>query len=401
MNVLVFNPGSNSLKFEIVASERPVPHIVRGNKLLSGVIEPIGENAKFSLRDGSHSEDLPVKDHGAAAAAVIERINAGLAAAHGIHGIGDIQIAGYRVVHGADCYTAPVPIDDRVIQTIESLDDLAPLHNDAALSVIRASRPALAAGTAAIAVFDTAFHRTLPDRARLYPIPRELTQRYNIQRYGFHGISHRYLMLRYAELTSAPLERTDIITLHLEGGSSAAAIVGGKSVDTSMGFTPLEGLMMGTRCGDIDPAIVEFLTRKENVDAAKVDQWLNKKSGLLGVSGHSPDTRDLAKIGDERSKLALDLFAYRVRKYIGAYLAVVGNVTAVVFGGGIGENSPNVRSAICEGLDWFGLRLNAGRNQATVDCEGRITEDGSRLEAYVIPTQEGLMIAHEALLCGV
>jgi acetate kinase len=351
MNVLVFNAGSNSLKFEIIKAAQPDPHLVRGEKLVSGVLEPISDSAKPSLRDGSHSEDLPVKDHGAAAEAVMQRIAPRF----------DIDLAGYRVVHGADCYTKPVPIDDQVIERIESLDDLAPLHNAAALSVIRATRPALPKGVPAIAVFDTAFHRTLPDRARLYPIPWELTQRYHIQRYGFHGISHRYLMLRYAELTGTPLEQTNVITLHPEGGSSATAIVGGKSIDTSIGFTPLEGLMMGTRSGDIDPAIIEFLARKEAVDGAKVDQWLNKKSGLLGVSGHSEDTRVLVKIGDHRSKLALDMFAYRVRKYVGAHLAAMGNAGAVVFGGGIGENSPNIRSAILRRtrLVWIGMERRA------------------------------------------
>ena len=399
-NVLVFNPGSNSLKFEIVASGPPDPNIVRGEKLLSGVIEPINEKAKLSLRDGSHSEELPVKDHGAAAAAVMQRIDAGLAGSHGIRNTRDIQAAGYRVVHGAHCYTEAARIDDEVIKTIESLDDLAPLHNAAALSVIRASRPGLPRDTPAIAVFDTAFHRTLPDRARLYPIPWDLTERYKIQRYGFHGISHKYMMLRYAELTGTPLDQTNIVTLHLEGGSSAAAIEKGKSIDTSMGFTPLEGLMMGTRSGDIDPALIVFLARKENADVAQVEEWLNKKSGLLGVSGTSPDTRELVKsaTSHERSRLALDMFAYRVRKYIGAYLTAIPNPSAIVFGGGIGENTPTVRSAICEGLNWFGLQLNPDRNAATIECEGRITDDGSRLHAFVIPTQEGRMIAHETLL---
>jgi acetate kinase len=259
----------------------------------------------------------------------------------------------------------------------------------------------LPSGMPLIAVFDTAFHRTIPDHARLYPIPWELTKRHGIQRYGFHGISHRYLMLRYAELTGTPLEQTRIITLHLEGGSSATAIVGGKSVDTSMGFTPLEGLMMGTRSGDIDPALTTFLARKENVSLVVVEEWLNKKSGLLGVSGRSQDTRELVRLQarHERSRLALDIFAYRVRKYIGAFLAAMGGASAIVFGGGIGENTPDVRRRICEGFDWFGLEFDPDRNLTIINSEGQITRDGSRLHAFVIPTEEGLMIAHEALIC--
>jgi acetate kinase len=404
INVLVFNPGSNSLKFEIVASHAPNPNIVRGEKLVSGVVEPIGENATLSLLEGRKStqrERLPVKDHGAAAEAVVARVDAGMAASHGIASTRDVHVVGYRVVHGADRYTEPVSIDDDVIRTIEELEDLAPLHNVGALSVIRAVRTKLNPETPAIAVFDTAFHRTIPDTARIYPIPWELTQRYGIQRYGFHGLSHRYLMLRYAELTGTPVEQTNIVTLHLEGGSSATAIVGGRSIDTSMGFTPLEGLMMGTRSGDIDPALTTFLARKENVHLAVIEEWLNKKSGLLGVSGRSQDTREIIQweASDQRSRLALDMFAYRVRKYIGAYLAAMGKATAIVFGGGIGENSPDIRRRICEGLDWFGLEFDPDRNLATIDCEGRITRDASRLNAFVIPTEEGLMIAHEALTC--
>jgi acetate kinase len=253
----------------------------------------------------------------------------------------------------------------------------------------------------AVAVFDTGFHRTLPDRASIYAIPWELTRRYGIRRYGFHGISHNYLMLRYAELTRTPVEQTNIISLHLEGGSSATAVVAGKSIDTSMGFTPLEGLVMGTRSGDVDPALVAFLALQEKVDVRVVEEWLNKKSGLLGVSGRSQDTRVLVQHAaeDERTELALDIFAYRVRKYIGAYLAATGGVAAVVFGGGIGENTPDVRRRICAGLEWLGLEFDPERNAATVDREGKITRDGSRLEAYVIPTKEALMIAHEALRC--
>lgn len=400
--VLVFNPGSASLKFEVVASEPPVSGVVRGTKVLSGVVEPIGAGAKFSTinaRKKTNQEAVSVKNHGDAAKEILARIDSGLAVPGGISSAQDIDLVGHRIVHGADQYVKATVVDDELVKGIEQLEELAPLHNVGAVSVIRASRAALGNAIPQIAVFDTSFHRSMPDRARLYAIPLELTQRHKIQRFGFHGISHHYLTLRYAELTGTPLERTNIITLHLEGGSSATAVVSGKSVDTSMGFTPLEGLMMGTRSGDIDPALVGFLARKEGMEVASVEELLNKKSGLLGVSGRSADTRELIPHqSEERVALALDMFAYRVRKYIGAYLAASGKMAAVVFSGGIGENTPEVRRRICEGLDRFGLDLDADRNTATVDCEGKITRDESHLHAFVIPTEEGLMIAHQALL---
>lgn len=364
MNVLVFNAGSNSLKFQVIAAERGEPDRVRGKKLFSDVIEP-------------------VTDYGEAAQEALRRLD--------LHGV---ELVAHRVVHGAHKYDRAVVVDDGVIRTIEELEDLAPLHNIGALEAIRATRD-----MRAVAVFDTAFHRTIPDRARFYPIPWELTEKYDIQRYGFHGISHKYMMLRYAEITGTPVEQTNIVTLHLEGGSSAAAIQGGKALDTSMGFTPLEGLMMGTRSGDIDPALVAYLARKENIDAGQVEELLNKKSGLLGVSGESQDTRELVPRLEEnrRVRLALEMFAYRVRKYIGAYVAALGNAEAVVFGGGISENTPEVRALICEGLQCLGLDFDPKRNLDIVDREGLISRDWARLRAHVIPTEEGLMIAHEAV----
>jgi len=402
--VVVFNPGSASLKFEVIEAEVPVESVVRGRKLLRGVVEPIGEHSKLVLFDGQKAvpqEELEIRDHGQAAEQVLNSMDSGKFSAHGIASTNDAQIVGHRVVHGGARYSEPVLIDDAVIKAIEELEVLAPLHNAGASAVIRATRAKLGERIPAVAVFDTGFHRTIPDRARIYAIPWELTQRYGIRRYGFHGVSHNYLLLRYAELTETPLERTNIISLHLEGGSSATAVVGGKSIDTSMGFTPLEGLVMGTRSGDIDPALVPFLAQKEKVDVTTIEAWLNKRSGLLGVSGRSQDTRVLVPHAaeDERTELALDIFAYRVRKYVGAYLAATGGVTAVIFGGGIGENTPDVRRRICEGLEWFGLRFDPELNATTIDHEGRITQDGSRLHAYVIPTEEGLMIAHEALRC--
>jgi acetate kinase len=402
VNILVFNPGSSSLKFEIVACEPPTADVVSGKKLVSGVVEPIDSNGKLSWNSDvrrSGQIDLPVKDHGEAAMEVLKRIDSGALGTQSVGRIKDFQIIGHRVVHRGDGFTRPALIDDEVISRIEKLRELAPLHNEAALAVIKATQSIVGRQIPSIAVFDTAFHRTIPERARVYGIPWDLTVRHRIGRSGFHGISHKYLLLRYAQLTLTPIEQAKIISLHLEGGASATAIVGGKSIDTSMGFTPLEGLMMGTRSGDLDPAIVGYLARKENVGIATVEEWLNKKSGLLGISGSSQDTRILVKQAatDDRSRLALDVFAYRVRKYIGAYLAAMDGAAAIVFGGGIGENTPVIRRQICEGLRWFGLDFDDERNLKTIDQEGQITRDGSRLHAFVIPTEEGLMIAHETL----
>jgi acetate kinase len=364
------------------------------------MVEPIGPDAQFKATIPGHDtappvEKLPVTEQGAASSAILRKINEGEFSASGIARMVDVDLIACRVVHGASRFRDAARVDRKVLSGIEELDDLAPLHNAQAVAIIRAC---LNAGhdVPIVAVFDSGFHSTLPEIAYRYAIDYDLANRRGIRRYGFHGISHRYLMLRYAELQALEPEASSIITLHLEGGSSATAIRRGRSVDTSMGFTPLEGLMMATRSGDLDPAIVAFLARSERADVATVEEWLNKKSGLLGVSGSSPDTRVLVKRSDERSRLALEMFAYRVRKYIGAYLAVLGDASAVIFGGGIGENTPEVRELICSGMEHFGLDFDPTSNKETVDREGRITRSGSRLHAWVIPTEEGLMIARQA-----
>jgi acetate kinase len=247
-----------------------------------------------------------------------------------------------------------------------------------------------------IAVFDTVFHQTIPESAALYPLPIEFAKRHGIRRYGFHGISHRYMMTRFAQLTNRPAEQLKLITLHLEGGSSLAAIRNGESIDTSMGFTPLEGLMMGTRTGDIDPAIVTYLMRKEGMDSEQVEKFLNKECGLLGVSGLSADTRVLQKhLSEKLVDLAISMFCYRVRKYVGAYLAVLEGADAIVVGGGIGENTPFVRERIFNGFDWLGAALDRKRNEETIDREGPITTDNSKIPIWIVPTQEGMMLAKD------
>jgi acetate kinase len=382
----------------VISADPPKEHQVRGQELLSGVIEPIGGNARFRVHEANGNvlcdESVPVKDHAAAASRVFARMQWTAA---------DFDLMALRVVQGGDRYREPVRIDDQVLSGIEELEDLAPLHNASSVAVYRAFQQAfqtaLRGSVPAVAIFDSSFHRTIPPIAYTYAIPHELAAKHKIRRYGFHGISHNYLMLRYAEMTGTPVEQTNIITLHLGGGCSATAIQNGESIDTSMGFTPLEGLVMGTRSGDIDPALVGFLARKENVSAEEIEGWLNTRSGMLGISGISQDMRVLLErvSMDERARLAVDVFCYRAKKYVGAYLAAMGGASAVVFSGGIGEGSSRIRKNICEGLETLGLEVDPALNTDT-GGERRITHERSRLHAYVIPTDESLMMTHLALL---
>lgn len=406
MNILTLNAGSNSLKFEIVAAEadsrgsedRPT----FGSSVVAGAYDNIGkEHSAFTLLENKqtwHREEIEIRDHGHATKLLFDWIEHGGAADKGIRGFADIDRVGHRVVHGADRFSRPARITDHVVREIEDLEDLAPLHNASALKVIRAAQAKIGSRLPMIAVFDTFFHQTIPQKAALYPLPLDVARRHRIRRYGFHGISHRYMMIRYAQITGRSIARLNLITLHLEGGSSATAIQNGASVDTSMGFTPLEGLMMGTRCGDIDPAIVTYLMRKENMDSGGVEKFLNKECGLLAVSGLSADTRELQQhLSDPSVNLALNMFAYRVRKYIGAYLAVLGGTEAIVVGGGIGENTPVVRERIFEGFDWCGAVLDRQRNSDTVDREAPITTPESSIQVWVVPAQEGLMMAKDVV----
>lgn len=312
-------------------------------------------------------------------------------------GLGTLEGAGHRVVHGGDRFPGSVLIDGNVVAAIEALSDLAPLHNPACLSGIRTARASFGPDFPMVAVFDTAFHQTLPPHAAVYAIPYEMSMTHRIRRYGFHGIAHQYMTLRYAEIVQNRPEDVTIITLQLGNGCSVTAIRNGRSVDTSMGFTPLEGLVMGTRSGDLDPGVVAYLTRKEELSAAEVENVLNERSGLLGVSGRARDMRELIKYAreDVRAQLAIDLFCYRVRKYIGAYLVALGGVEAIVFSGGIGENSPLVRAKICEGLEWCGLELDSTRNAAILGAEGQISLPQARIHAYVIPSDEEMLIAQD------
>jgi acetate kinase len=409
MNILTLNSGSNSLKFEIIATESGEASAGElgafGRSIVSGSYDSIGkENAAFLIFDRKqtrHKQEIAVRDYGHATRLLFDWLEGGGAREYGVESVGDLDRIGHRVVHGGRYFSSAVEIDESVVRQIEQLRDIAPLHNASALEVIETTKARAHPNLRMFAVFDTVFHQSIPEKAALYALPLELSQRHGIRRYGFHGSSHRYMAVRFCQITSRSLNELRLIALHLEGGSSACAIRDGRSIDTSMGFTPLEGLMMGTRSGDIDPAIVTYLMRKERLDGTGVERLLNKECGLKGVSEFSADTRELREhMSNPSVSLALNMFCYRVRKYIGAYLAVLGGADAIAFGGGIGENTQIVRESVCEGFEWCGAILDKKKNAETVDCEARISCEGSPIEIWVIPTQEGLMIARDVAACN-
>jgi acetate kinase len=401
VRILVLNAGSSSLKFQLIDTDGAAIAASRDRRLARGQVERIGGQAIVTLAasDAAPTKTTaPIRDHAAAVEHVITWL-AGPDSGVAIESVAEIEAVGHRVVHGGERFTHSTRIDDEVRRELEELIELAPLHNPHNLRGIAAARSALGAGIPQVAVFDTAFHHSLPDTAYLYAIPYQLYRRHRVRRYGFHGTSHRYVAYRYRQLTGRARENTKIITLHLGNGASACAIDGGKSVDTSMGFTPLEGLVMGTRSGDIDPAILDFVSAKEGLSLHELDSMLNKQSGLLGLSGLTADMRELlaeeAEHGDRRARLAVDLFCYRVKKYLGSYLAAMNGADAIVFAGGIGENSPDVRARICAEMDWLGISLDPAKNAALLATEGRIDAEGSRVELWVIPTDEELLIARD------
>ncbi|HEX8141514.1 MAG TPA: acetate kinase [Pyrinomonadaceae bacterium] len=407
MNVLVLNCGSSSVKFQLIATDLERIAQNTDRRLARGVLERIGGQAIITLGAEGHAPQrttAPLRDTRAAVELILRWACAEDSGISEVKSVADVHAVGHRVVHGGERFTHSVLITDEVLRGIEDCIELAPLHNPANLKGIMAAREVFGTGLPQAAVFDTAFHQTLPDEAYLYALPYQLYRRHRIRRYGFHGTSHRYVAYRYRQLLDIPRERTNVITMHLGNGCSAAAIRAGDSVDTSMGLTPLEGLVMGTRAGDIDPAIIDFIMAKEGLTSQEAETLLNKQSGLLGISGLTNDMRELLdeahENDDRRARLAIAIFCYRARKYIGAYLAAMGGADAIIFTGGIGENSAEVRAAICRGLEWMGLELDAERNGAhTGGREGLISRDGARLAAYVIPTDEELLIARDTVRC--
>jgi acetate kinase len=381
VNILVFNCGSSSVKFLVAEVKAEGAAGWRERLLARGIVERIGGDAILNFRP----EDGPpirrfarATDHGEAIHCVFAWIDSAEAAS-----------------------LRTTLVDETVTEAIESLEEMAPLHNPPSIAGIRAARAAAGRSVPMVAVFDTSFHATLPDRASLYAIPYELSMRHGIRRYGFHGISYQYLLSRYCALTGMPPGEATFVAFHLGNGCSAAAIRRGASVDTSMGFTPLEGLVMGTRSGDIDPAIFGFLAHEERLSPEEVERILNRQSGLLGLSGLGRDMRDLlGHAGDDaRAQLAVEIFCYRARKYLGAYLAALGGADAIVFSGGIGENASEIRAGILDGMEWFGIRIDPSRNRETTGKEGEIGAPDSRLRVFVIPADEELVIARETAAC--
>ena len=407
LRVLVLNSGSSSLKFRVYDIQ--VPSFSQQSSLhqsttsshpslstvVSGAVTGIGHRALLQVSGKTEREERPIRHHGDAARWMFEQIDRT-----------SIRAVGHRVVHGGERFTQPARITDSVVAELERLSELAPLHNPPSLAVIEAARAVFGHAVPMVAVFDTAFHAAMPATGSDYALPTDLAARHHIRRYGFHGIAHAALAGTYAAITGQPLDRLRLITLQLGNGCSAAAIRGGRSVDTSMGMTPLEGLVMGTRSGDIDPSVVAYLSRQEGVKPETVEQWLNERSGLLGVSGLSNDVRELLKAeqdGHRRAARALDLFCYRVRKYIGAYLAVLDGADAVIFGGGIGERAPVVRDRICTGMAWCGLVLDPSLNETANEPQQgqmlKISADSASLPAYVIGVDEEAIIARETVNC--
>jgi acetate kinase len=402
VNILVLNVGSSTLKFQLVETDEQRFADDGDRRAARGSIERIGGAAIWTYQaDGRErvTGQATLRDHRAAVDHLLGWMTDGDSGVP-ISSLAEIGAAGHRVAHGGERFIHSVRIDEQVLRGIEETIDLAPLHNPANLKGIQAVRAVLGPGVPQVAVFDTAFHHTLPERAFLYAIPYSLYRRHRVRRYGFHGTSHRYVSWRWRKLTGHAREATNLITLHLGNGCSACAIRGGDSVDTSMGFTPLEGLVMGTRSGDVDPAILDYVGQKEGLSLHDVELLLNKQSGLLGISGLTNDMRELLAEAEEhddrRARLAIEIFCYRVRKYVGAYAAALGGADAVCFAGGVGENAPVVRAKICEGLEFMGLALDPELNAATVNGrEGCISAPGRRPAAWVIPTDEELLIARD------
>jgi acetate kinase len=403
MQILAFNCGSSTVKFQLFESG-PERIAERSDRALArGLVERIGEpesSVRFEIPGGERRERrVALRNHADAIEAALACLTADGAGL--VKDLAEIAGVGHRIVHGGEYYADSVILDEEVARRIEECAALAPLHNPHNLSGYRAVRARLP-HCPHVAVFDTAFHQTLPPHAYLYALPYEFYTRHKIRRYGFHGTSHRYVSLRFAELCGGRAEQFRVITCHLGSGCSVAAIDGGRSVDCSLGFTPLEGLVMGTRAGDLDPGVVLHLMTALGMTAQQVGALLNHRSGLLGLSGFTNDMRALleaARGGDARARLAIEVFCYRVRKYLGAYHAVLNGADAVIFTGGIGENAPEVRLAVCQSLEALGIAVDRERNQRAIGVEAVISPPGARTEVWVIPTNEELLIARETVRC--
>ena len=393
MIIFVVNCGSSSIKYQLLN--------MNGEQVLAkGLIERIGMEGSVLKHTptGKYTVDISaeIPDHSVGIQMALDALTN---EEYGvIDSMDEIDAVGHRVVHGGERFTDSVLISDDVLNGIEACAEIAPLHNPPNLYGIKACMR-LMYNTPQVAVFDTAFHQTMPKVAYLYGLPYEMYVKYGLRRYGFHGTSHKSVAQQAAEMMGEHMSDLRFITCHLGNGASIAAIKYGKSIDTSMGYTPLEGLVMGTRSGEIDPAIIPFLMEKENMNAQQIDDYLNRRSGILGISGLSSDFRDLesaANRGDERSQLAIDIFAYKVKKYIGGYVAAMGGVDAIIFTAGLGENSPFMRDKICNGLEYLGTRIDPELNKLR-GKQMEISIKRARVKIFVIPTNEELVIARDTL----
>ncbi len=394
MKVLVINCGSSSLKYQVF-------DMTTETVLAKGIAEKIGLEGSFLKYRRGNEENITIEaameNHEVAVKLVFDALTN---TDYGVlQSMSEIEAVGHRVVHAGEKFARSVVIDDDVMAALRDCIDLAPLHNPPNIVGIEVAKR-LMPNVTHVGVFDTAFHQSMPDYAYLYALPYELYQKYAIRRYGFHGTSHLFVSQRAAAMLKRPAEQLKVITCHLGNGASITAVDGGRSVDTSMGFTPLEGLIMGTRSGDIDPAVVNFLANKEGMSAEQVvNNLLNKKSGVLGISGVSSDFRaieDASAEGNKRADLAMEMFAYRVRKYIGAYAAAMGGVDAIVFTAGLGENSPSMREQICRGLEFLGVQIDPTKNNVR-GKEVDVSTDDAKVRVLLIPTNEELVIAKDTM----
>ncbi len=394
MKILVINAGSSSLKYQLI-------DMTNESVLAKGLCDRIGiEGGNFKHKVPGRDDykvDVFMKNHEEAVKIVIDALTS---KEHGvIASMSEIGAVGHRVVHGAEKFSKSVLITDEVIKTVEECCELSPLHNPSNLTGIRACAEIMG-DVKQVGVFDTGFHQTMPDYAYLYPIPYKYYEKYHIRRYGFHGTSHRYVSGRAADMLGKKPEEIKIVTCHLGNGSSIAAVENGKCLDTTMGMTPLEGIMMGTRSGTIDPAIITFLMEKENMSIADVDKMLNKQSGILGISEKTSDNRDIeegARNGDERCKLIENMLCHQLTKYVGGYIAAMGGCDAIVFTGGIGENNPQYRKRVADKLGFMGVKIDDAKNDAAKrnGLEADVSAEGSSVKVLVIPTDEELMIARD------
>ncbi len=393
--VLVVNAGSSSLKYQLLNMDDE-------SVLAKGNCDRIGIDGHLSHKVPSKgveiSEDVSFPTHTEAFEKLVEVLTSGEGKV--IDSMSEISAVGHRVVHGGELYKATTLVTDKVIEDIDALSELAPVHNHPNALALRACKKVLAPGTPQVAVFDTAFHQTMPPKAYMFGLPYEDYKNYQVRKYGFHGTSHRFVTKALSDAMGKPLSELKIVSCHLGNGSSITAVDGGKSVDTTMGFTPLDGLIMGTRCGSVDPSAVTYVMEKHGFSAHEMSEYMNKKSGFLGMSGVGSDNREVcaaAADGNERAKITLDILQYQIKKYIGAYAAAMNGLDAILFTGGIGENSSEVREGVCKDMSFFGIEIDEELNKSTRGKLVKLSTENSKVQVWVVPTNEELLIARDTL----